>query len=117
MAEMIWKMPGESTLPSTLSRTSNKAGRAALDYTLVRGLRALSSSERNLMSQLRELDDTKAHFRIQPITPAFPDEYRFDVESLDQRTVTVNLHSTRERIGIPVSRVAEILNLGRGQTP
>ena len=96
-----------------------QAVRDALDLVLFLGLRnrTTSAGADSLLGQLRELNDNKVIFRIQPMTPSFQGEYQFHVDSLDQQSLTVHLHSTRESIAIPVSRVCEILHFGEGQIP
>ncbi|MGB2678508.1 MAG: DUF4062 domain-containing protein [Candidatus Acidiferrum sp.] len=117
MAQMILETAGCKYASFQTVTDLEQAVRDALDHALALGLRSLSMSGRTLMSQLRELDDKKIHFRIQPMVPSFPGEYRFHIEGLDQKTVTVKLHATRESISLPVLRVSEILNFGDREAP
>jgi len=98
-----------------------QAVRDALDLVLRLGVRNRSESagDSTLLGQLRQLSEKKVIFRIQPMTPSFPGHYRFHLENLDldQRAITVHLHSTRESLPIPIPRVREVLYFGEGEMP
>jgi hypothetical protein len=112
MAQMILDNTGRKYAQFESIAQLEQAVRDALDHTVVLGVRSLSTTGRTPMGELRYLDQRKTHFHVQPMVPAFPGEYTFHVESLDQKTLTVHLHCTRESIDIPVSRVSEILTYG-----
>lgn len=117
MAQMILDNTGRKYAQFENVAQLEQVVRDALNQTLVLGVRSLSATGRTPMGELRHLEQTKNHFRIQPMVPVFPGEYKFHVESLDQKTLTVHLHSTRESIDIPASRVSEILTYGDSEPP
>jgi hypothetical protein len=98
-----------------------RAARDALDLVLRLGVRnrSESTSDSTSLGQLRQLSEKKVIFKIQPMTPPFPGQYRFHLENLDldQRSITVKLHATHESIPIPIPRVREILYFGEGEIP
>lgn len=69
------------------------------------------------MGELRQLANNKRHIRIQPMVPTFPGEYTFHIEEMDEKNLTVHLHSTRESIVIPAHRVREVLDFGERERP
>ena len=118
MAQMVLDGVSRKYAEFENSAELEQAVRDAVDQTIVLGLRALSSAgTHSLMGQLREFHARKTHFKIQPMVPNFPGKYTFNVESVEDSTVNVHLHTTRESIAIPVSRVSEILSFGERELP
>jgi hypothetical protein len=117
MAQMILDSAGRKYAPFADLAELEEAVRDAIEHTIVQGLRSLSSSPKSAIGELKQLDRTKRHIRIQPVVPTFPGEYVFHIEHIDERNLTVHLHSTRESIDIPIGRVIEVLYSGKRELP
>lgn len=117
MAQVLLDNVGKKYAPFKTVEELQQAVKDAIEHALVIGVRSLSTTGRTPLGDLRHLAEKKIHFHIQPMVPAFPGEHKFHIEDLNQKTVNVNLHSSRESIAIPVSRISEVLSFGEGQTP
>jgi hypothetical protein len=117
MAQMILDSAGRKYASFGDLAELEAAVRDAIEHTLIRGLRALSSNPKSAIGELKQLERTNRRIRIQPMVPTFPGEYLFQIEHFDERNLTVHLHSTRESIDIPVGRVVEVLYSGDREPP
>jgi hypothetical protein len=113
MAQMILDSAGRKYAPFADLAELEEAVRDAIQHTIVQGLRSLTS----VIGELKQLERTRRHIRIQPIVPTFPGEFIFHIEQIDEKSLTVHLHSTRESIDIPVRRVVEVLYSGDREHP
>lgn len=117
MAQMILDSAGRKYAQFGNLAELEEAVRAAIEHALVQGVRSLSSGGRSTIGELRQLGKSKRHVRIQPMVPTFPGEYTFEIEKMDDKNLTVQLHRTHECIVIPVRRVVEVLDFGDRELP
>jgi hypothetical protein len=117
MAQMILDSAGRKYARFGNLAELKQAVRAALEHALVQGVRSLSSAGRSTIGELRQLEKSKRHVRIQRMVPTFPGEYTFEIEKIDEKNLTVQLHRTHESIVIPVRRVVEVLDFGDRERP